>query len=369
MGLTDVIQRMLNSTSRFTKNTLVASTILAGSLFAQQAYAQDTDKPKQDEEVSISDEPETVEKKLRLIYGKVEADAEFTPSRQTFSGNAEFKFGIGNFRPVLYAEVERSVFEQDPTDLKYTSTEFGLGTGFFLVKNEKTEFYLEPIATIGTGRYEDAIDLDVDTVGLGIKAGVADKKNGTRLVLKYLNRFGDFNGKLQSGYKVKGDVSTQYGALDFTQRIWSKGRKSTPEAGELDKLVQGEEFSESAYLLIGLSLKDDKLKEFVQEDGYGVRFGIEYVCNWKQNGKGSTLRITPQILIEKIKAENDIARMDVDALRIRPSVNGEWEIGSGWVASGKIGYEIFERDIKATSGNRDEDKNGLYLLFGLGKRF
>ena len=110
MGLTDVIQRMLNSTSKIAKNTLTAGTILAGSLFAQQAYAQDTNKPEQDAEVSISDEPETVEKKLRLIYGKAEAEAEFTPSRQTFSGNAELKFGIGNFRPVLYAEGQSSVF-------------------------------------------------------------------------------------------------------------------------------------------------------------------------------------------------------------------------------------------------------------------
>ena len=368
MGLTDVIQRMWNSTTRFTKNALVTSTILAGSLFAQQAYAQDT-KQKEEAEVSISDDQETVEQKLKLIYGKVQADAEGTPSRNTFHGSAELKFGIGDFRPVVYAEARKDVFDQDPEDLEYTGGELGLGLGLFVVKNDKTEWYIEPIVSFGTGKYENAIDLDIDTVGIGVKAGVADKKNGTKFIVTYMKRFGDYDGELLSGFKLDGKVDMQYVAADFTHRISGKGKKSAGEMSELDKLVQGAEFAESVYFLAGAYWKDDKFKDFLTEDGYGVRLGIEYVRNWKENGKGSTLRITPQILIEKISAENEIASRKVDATRIRPHVYSELEIGSGWVVSNRIGFEFFEREIKATAGNTNEDKDGLYWLISLGKRF
>lgn len=368
MGLTDVIQGMWNSTSRFTKKALVTGTILAGSLFAQQAYAQDT-KQKEDAEVSISDDQETVEQKLKLIYGKVQADAEGTPSRNTFHGSAELKLGIGDFRPVVYAEARRDVFDQDPEDLEYTGGELGLGLGLFLVKNNKTELYIEPIVNFGTGKYENAIDLDVDTVGVGVKAGVADKKSGTKFIVTYVNRFGDYDGELLSGFKLNGKVDMQYVAADFTHRLSGKAKKSAGEASELDKLVQGEEFAESLYLLAGAYWKNDELKNFLTEDGYGVRLGIEYVRNWKENGKGSTLRVTPQILIEKIHAENEIASRKVDATRIRPHVYGELEIGGGWVLGGKIGYEIFTRETTGTGINTKEDKDGLYWLISLGKRF
>ncbi len=368
MGLTDVIRRMCNSTSRFTKNALVTGTALAGMLFAQQAYAQDT-KQKQDVEVSISDDPETVEQKFRLIYGKAEADAEGTPSRNTFHGSAELKFGIGDFRPTLYAEARSDVFDQEPEDLEYTGGELGLGAGLFLVKNGKTEWYIEPIVNFGTGRYENAIDLEIDTVGVGVKGGVADKKNGTKFIVTYVKRFGNYDGELLSGYKLEGDVDMQYLAADLRHRISSKGRKSAGEASELDKIVQGEEFAESMYLLLGAYWKDDRFKNFLNEDGYGGRIGIRYVRNWKENGKGSMLSLTPQVLFEKVKAENEVALMDVDSTRIRPHVYGEWEIANGWVLGGKIGYEIFERNIRSTSGKREEDKDGLYWLISIGKRF
>ncbi len=376
----------MEKTSRSSlKKALITSTILGASLFAaEQAHAQgfETDNKKKTGQVTLSDDPATVDQKLEnMIGGYLRAEANSSPSEHGFFGSGQLTLRPDDdTRLNFYALGGWQEYDNDGEDLEVASTRIMAELGHYFTKTRNLEVYAAGLVGKEWNDFSKAIDMRADRMIYGGKFGIASQENGTRLLLTAYGGNGDYDAELLSGFKNEGDFDTFFLGGEVTQRLFGENKKANTR-GEFEfNRDLGEEFERALYLSIQAYTRNDKYGELQEADGTGVRVGFPYVLNMREHGRdakgniyaeGVLWEITPFAQWDNYKTKADLSERVTDADKFRLGLHVRAQLNQYVGLSVEGGYQWYNLGVKDPGQltNTDEEKNGGFVAGSVEIRF